>query len=1053
MVLGALLAGVRTAAARETIRLSQNLPNDAKPLIVDADEIMTWNEKGKLILLLKGKVQLQQNVVQASFQQGVLWIDLEQLQRTRVLNAAIYGEGSVRLDNGHKSQKGEKALLEITTRGEMKLNARKQKVIEKAGPDDPLYQRGLKERGQNQGTDATRSSAEAATGIQQVAASVPAQPGQTPPPPPSWTNPAMPPADGSAGTPVPRAQPPGAATPPSPAAPPRTRGSTQPLAPILGSGQQQFSIAPRTAAPFQTEIVTLPSGEQALVVTGGVILNVHDPQRNTIIDVEADKLVLWRRGESPLFINNLQSPDSQGNQQIEFYLAGNVELRQQQQVPNRPPVNRVLRADEIYYDVARSAAIAVNADIEYIRPRFSDPVHFKADEIVRVSESQWRATRGEAYSSKLASDPGFKVMFAEATLDENKVPKTRFLGLIARTRPDGEPELEPDNRFRAERVVFQIEDVPVFYLPWVSGDANDPFGPLRNISFGYNRIYGFMAGVSLDGYDLLGLDPIKGTRWHVDVNYLTDRGPVLGTDYNYAVKDMFGVPSSSVGLLKLFGMHDSGPDILGGGRGGDDHPAWRGRVLWRHMERDLPYGFSADAQVSLLSDMNYLEQFFPIEFHQGINQETFLFVKQQQDNWAWTLLTEGRVRDWVTETNWLPRADAFLIGQSLFDRLTYNAHANIAYAQLKPVSLGSPPVMATQQAVDAGRFDFMQELSWPFYLGPVKMAPYGLLDLTYYTQDLTGEDAGRIYYGLGARASMPLTRIYPDIESTLFNISGINHKILLTGNYLYARSNIPFTQLPQFDVLQDDASDQSLRQITPLQPIYSPGFATALAMNPALFNTQNYAIRRLVENRVDTLDSINVLQMGIFQRWQTHRGFPGNQHIVDWMTLDLSGSFFPQPDRDNFGSSFAFLQYDWVWNIGDRTALESTGWVDPIDDGPRVFTVGGYFNRPDRTSYYLGYRQIDPIGSKAVTAALSYVFSPKYAVTGSATYDFGTNQALSNALVLTRMGTDFQTSVGFTYNAMQNAFGFTFEVWPNLLPRSQRGIRTMAFGGPGRMIP
>ena len=118
---------------------------------------------------------------------------------------------------------------------------------------------------------------------------------------------------------------------------------------------------------------------------------------------------------------------------------------------------------------------------------------------------------------------------------------------------------------------------------------------------------------------------------------------------------------------------------------------------------------------------------------------------------------------------------------------------------------------------------------------------------------------------------------------------------------------------------------------------------------------------------------VHNLQMDVRQRWQTKRGYPGMQHIVDWMTLDLSASAFPNPDQDDFGETFAFLEYDWLWSVGDRTALLSTGWVDPIDDGPRVFTFGAYFDRPDRTSLFLGYRQIDPVQSKAVSAAKAFV--------------------------------------------------------------------------------
>jgi hypothetical protein len=409
---------------------------------------------------------------------------------------------------------------------------------------------------------------------------------------------------------------------------------------------------------------------------------------------------------------------------------------------------------------------------------------------------------------------------------------------------------------------------------------------------------------------------------------------------------------------------------------------------------------------------------------------------------------EPRIRNWVTETESLPRVDGYLLGESFFDLFTYNVHGSAGYFQLKPTTEPPPPVEVTQMSDDTGRFDLYQELSLPFYVGPVKVAPYGILDLTYYTEDLTGTDQGRVYGAGGVRASLPMSRLYPDVHSLLWNLDGIYHKILFTGNYFNAKSSVSHVVLPQLDPLNDDATDESLRFIKPLEPSINPAHGTALELSP-VFDPQLYAIRRLVDNRIDTLDTVEVFQFDVLQRLQTKRGYPGQEHIIDWMTLDLSGSFFPHSQRDNFGENFAFLQYQYDWNIGDRTALTSTGWFDPETNGPRVFTIGASLNRTDRTSFFLGFRDLYPINSQAVTAAVTYVFSPKYAITASSTYDFGNTGALANSFVLTRMGSDLQVSLGLTYNATLNTFGVTFEVIPNLVAQNRRvaGLTGLGSGG------
>jgi len=110
----------------------------------------------------------------------------------------------------------------------------------------------------------------------------------------------------------------------------------------------------------------------------------------------------------------------------------------------------------------------------------------------------------------------------------------------------------------------------------------------------------------------------------------------------------------------------------------------------------------------------------------------------------------------------------------------------------------------------------------------------------------------------------------------------------------------------------------------------------------------------------------------------------------------------------------------------------SNGWFEPYEGGSRYWNAGVYLNRTDRTSLYLGYRQTDPLNSKAVSLNLGYQLSHRYYVAAGASYDFGLSQALSNSLTLTRTGSDLTVTVGVTYTAFVNTFGFQFLVVPNL---------------------
>jgi hypothetical protein len=726
----------------------------------------------------------------------------------------------------------------------------------------------------------------------------------------------------------------------------------------------------------------------------------------------------------------------------------------------RTQATRTLRCDELYYDVSRNVAVALSADLEIHQPGVPDPVHFRGDEMIQLTPTLFESTRAEVFSSRLPSDPGLLVYFTKATLDEKVVPMKNIFGRQVIDRVTGEPKTVRVDMVTGEDVWFELEHVPFFYLPYAKINADDPLGPLKSVNAGYNRVFGFQGDLTLDVYELLGLDPRPNTHWRLMLDDLSRRGQGLGTQYDYLGNDFFGLDSKFTGKVLAWGLDDNAYDILGGGRGEppieDHHPVWRGRFFWEEDVLELPHGFMVQSKVSVLTDRNFLEAYYKPEFDFDPNQETYLFVKQQQQNWAWSVLIDPDITRWWTRTEWLPRGDGWLIGQSFFDRLTYNAHASAGYAQLKPAAvyvdnLDKPvePLSSTDQFVSTGRFDFWQQLSMPFTAGPFRVVPYGILDLTYYTQDLNGTDVGRVYGGGGLLASIPFSHLYPDVRSEWFNVNGLYHKIVASANYYVAGTNVPHTDLPQLDRLNDDATDQALREIKPYQPFINPDKGAILAYSP-LFDPQLYAIRRLVMTATDTLDQINELQLDLRQRLQTKRGYPGEEHIVDWMTLDLSASYFPQANRDDFGMPWAFLEYNYVWNIGDRNALVSTAWVDPVQNGAKVWTIGGYLDRPDRTSIFLGYRQIEPVHSEAVTVSFGYVFSPKYQVSLSSTYDFGTSQSLSNSLILTRRGSDLQVSLGVTYNALQNNFGVVFEVLP--VAAGNLTGRAMAAAGPGGLV-
>jgi len=998
----ALWSGPRSFS-QELLRLDVRTAKNNKPIRLSADAVAGAADGDWQYYRLSGNVLVEQGVTRLRSNFAVARYPRDRLRRDGVYDLEVYLEKSVQLEQGAQRQLVERASVAMTSQDDLQIQGKTQPLSAAEWSADVLVQR-----------------ARAALELR--------------------IDPALRPAGGQFPDDPAPLPPPGGDVPLSPGGLPNfstVPPGQQPAltqAPVPGP-PRVLRLGPRYGRLFE---IDTNIEQKAIIVSGGVILHISNVEKIGLLDIEADNAVIWTKDNPQQFFQNMQGQQGETSRESEFFLSGNVVIRTL--VNNE---ERTLRAEQVYYDVNRNVAVALQAQVKFRQRGFTEALHFKADEVFQINATEFKAVKAEVFSSRLPSDPGLKIVLAEAALSQRRVPRTNLFGLRFIDRETGEPQDITERTFRGEGVTVRLGQVPIFYLPYIQGRITDPAGPLKGLNIRNDRIFGFQVLTEFDVHHLFGVIPPPDTHWTLTADCLSRRGPVLGTYYEYRGSGLTGVSTRHAGSARILGIYDEGPDILGFGRGGA-HPNWRGRASWRHDE-EFGAGWRLQGQVSLLSDRNFLEQYFKPEFDLGLNQETFAYLTKRNPVWGASILVEPRLRNWVTETAWLPKAEGFLSGWTFFDRTTYNAHTSIGYARSRPATVGPPPLLATEAAANTTRFDLWQDLSIPLNVGPWRVVPFGVIDFAAYSQDLTGTARGRFYGGGGVRASLPLSRLYADASSELFNLQGIYHKIQFSGTWYNAYSNVPHTLLPQLDRLNDDATDQALRDVTPLQPILNPANGVALATSP-LFNPQRYAIRRLVDTRPDTLDSIHVFQLDLRQRWQTKRGFPGMQHTVDWLTLDLSTSIFPNATRDNFGNAVGFIEYDATWNVGDRTALVSSGWVDPFNIGAKYFTFGSFLNRPDRTTLYLGYRHTDPIDSRLLSVAATYVFSPKYAMTGSSSFDFGNNRGLSHSLVLTRSGTDLQLNLSVSYNPIQNNFGFNVELLP-IIAAARRGGSSIAGNG------
>ena len=291
------------------------------------------------------------------------------------------------------------------------------------------------------------------------------------------------------------------------------------------------------------------------------------------------------------------------------------------------------------------------------------------------------------------------------------------------------------------------------------------------------------------------------------------------------------------------------------------------------------------------------------------------------------------------------------VGEVVYGVATWHAHSHVGYGKLEPADLPANPaefplaVRPWEREAEGIRTGTRQEVDVPLQLGPVKLAPYVLGEAAHWEEDLNQEEVTRLYGQAGLRSSLSFWKRDSLVQSRLFNLNGLSHEVTLEGDVFYADADEDLDRFPLYDPLDDDAQEHFRRRFIP---------RTFGGMLPPQFDERSYALRTGMQGFVsapsmEIADDLTLARLGVSQRWQTKRGLPGQERIVDWIALDVEGVLFPEADRDNFGEELGLVDYDFRWHVGDRLAILSDGYYDFFPEGLRTISLGTLLSRPGRT--------------------------------------------------------------------------------------------------------
>ena len=1025
-------------------------------LLVSARLAQTWRADGgdrgpgspppESVALLRGDVELKQGAAVVTAPLGVLWRRPDPAGPGELVT--VYLEGGVRLDEPGKTRTRPSVVLDLPA-GPLELAADRT-LADAPATADPLFVRAADRRA------AHRDGAlrEARRG----------------PPDGALRGPLAGPGVNDETFPVPPGGLPGGAF-----------GNGRPVG--SDTGVRRIRLLPRSALPpsvksFQSADVLPP--EQVTVVTGGVRLLVDGltipglggtivaPERGEPADqisLAADNVVVWTRAAGGGGV----LPGTPRLQPREFpltvYLEGNIEVRQGR---------NVITAERAVYDVRADRGVLLDAELTTVLPGLGETVRVRAKELRQLAEDRFNARDAWTSTSPLGV-PGYRLRSRELFLEPRYDVGLPGVGEPAFDPVTGRPTNKA-NWLRSYGNTLILNnpitgDVPVLYAPYIAGPAEDPNIPVRNLKVGQDAEKGVRVEATLDPFSLFGVTQPAGVEADLLTGFYSDRGVAAGVRGSYGTDDLFGLPGEGGGDGIVWGVQDDGLDRLGRFRR-DIEPTknFRYRVRARHQQllpADLLAGRSRlIGELGFRSDINVLEAWWENDWDRGPDEDTLVygtgsFDRYGYSNWAWEALGQVRLNDFETDTGWYPKLDLYAIGEPLLGGLvTYSAHNSAGYGDLDPAKYPDFPGVElplnvdrtgpTQLYTDLPYVDNVRgavllsrhELTAPLWAGPLNITPFVLGEGAFQQEGLGGDGAVRGVLSGGVRAALPFSRLWRNVRNRTLGLNGLAHKVRLEAEYRATGTTTGLGEFAQYNPLDDDPQQQFRARIPGTILRLPAGQVAPDEIDPRIYGVRSGVGLNVTSRVWELVRDQQVLRLAARQRLQTKVGAPGFERIKDWMTLDLEASLFPNSDRDNFGETFGLLSADYAWNVGDRTRFLAGAVYDVYEDAPGRWDVGFLTQRTRRGSAYLGVRHVEALGRERTqfVSSYSYLLGPKWAGTASNYVDLGNAENSGQSVTVTRLGLDFNVSVGVRYNNARDDAGLVFQIEPRFGSDRVRGV-------------
>jgi len=444
---------------------------------------------------------------------------------------------------------------------------------------------------------------------------------------------------------------------------------------------------------------------------------------------------------------------------------------------------------------------------------------------------------------------------------------------------------QPNGDFSARHVTFHVFGVPIFYLPYLSGNTNRESSKWT-LRAGHRSSWGF--------YLSLGREWRLGEQGDTEVwvDVMTSRGVGVGNE---------GQLESARNSTQwhAYYLNDSSPPsdrTIGGEEYSNRYEIDSDRYRLNLFERyNLTPELTFRGNIDYLSDNDMLFEFYEDIYQTYSEPPTFAHLAYAHERFDAALLLRGRVNDFFTTIEKLPELRLDLPRQTTpIPGLYYQANnsATLFRTNWREYDLARTGAPTELDDYATWRFDTLHFVYFPLDLEPFTLIPRAgarythyerssatsvyqedwdtnflvdddrssvndALAATNYTDD--GGQQGRMAYELGLELNTKFTRTWQEVEGTWLELDGLRHVVEPYANYTFIGS-------------PSDSRDE-------------------------LYYFDD----------VDRLDDVNALRVGAKQRFQTRR----NERIHTFARIENFYDFYltpedEQPHEGEIGTAFEF---------------------------------------------------------------------------------------------------------------------------------------------------